>query len=87
MGDCGRVKHFLQNKQKTDKVRAANDNIVQLFWQGCFMPELDFVGWVVAAVCAVMVGIAKSGLPGVSILIVPLMAAVIAAVGAVKLLF
>jgi len=51
------------------------------------MPELDFVGWVVAAVCAIMVGIAKSGLPGVSILIVPLMAAVIAAVSAVKLLF
>jgi len=39
--------------------------------------ELDFFGWVVIAVCAVMVGTTKTGMPGLGILIVPLMALVL----------
>jgi len=39
------------------------------------MPQLDILAWVVAAVSAVMVGVSKTGIPGVSIMIVPLMAA------------
>ena len=41
--------------------------------------ELDLFGWVVVASCAVMVGISKTGLPGMGILFVPLMAMVIPA--------
>jgi uncharacterized protein len=41
--------------------------------------ELDLFGWVVVAACAVMVGISKTGLPGMGILFVPLMAMVIPA--------
>jgi len=39
--------------------------------------ELDLFGWIVIAVCAVMVGTSKTGLPGLGILIVPLMAMVL----------
>ena len=41
------------------------------------MPELSWVGWAVVAFCAVMVGIAKTGIPGFGILVVPLMAMVL----------
>ena len=40
---------------------------------------LDLFGWVVVALCAVMVGISKTGLPGMGILFVPLMAMVMPA--------
>ncbi len=43
------------------------------------MLELDVTGWLVAALCAMMVGIAKTGIPGVGILVVPLMAGVLGA--------
>jgi hypothetical protein len=43
------------------------------------MLELNVVGWVVVAVCAIMVGAAKTGIPGFGILVVPLMAMVIPA--------
>ena len=43
------------------------------------MLELDITGWIVAALCAMMVGIAKTGVPGVGILVVPLMAGVLGA--------
>ena len=41
--------------------------------------DLDTVGWIVVGLCAVMVGISKTGIPGIGILIVPLMALVIPA--------
>ncbi|MHC4727123.1 MAG: sulfite exporter TauE/SafE family protein [Planctomycetota bacterium] len=41
--------------------------------------ELELSGWIIVAVCSMMVGIAKTGIPGVSILIVPLMAIAIPA--------
>lgn len=41
--------------------------------------DLDLLGWIVIALCAVMVGISKTGIPGVGILIVPLMALVLPA--------
>lgn len=39
--------------------------------------DLDLFGWIIIAVCAVMVGTSKTGLPGLGILIVPLMAMVL----------
>jgi len=39
--------------------------------------DLDLFGWVVVAVCAVMVGTTKTGMPGLGILVVPLMALVL----------
>lgn len=39
--------------------------------------DLDLLGWVVVAFCAVMVGTTKTGMPGLGILIVPLMALVL----------
>jgi len=36
--------------------------------------DLDLFGWVVISFCAVMVGTAKTGVPGLGILPVPLMA-------------
>jgi len=39
--------------------------------------DLDLFGWVVVAFCAVMVGTNKTGMPGLGILIVPLMALVL----------
>jgi len=41
--------------------------------------DLDIFGWVVVGLCAVMVGIAKTGIPGIGILVVPLMALVLPA--------
>jgi uncharacterized membrane protein YfcA len=39
--------------------------------------DLDLLGWIVVAFCAVMVGTTKTGMPGLGILIVPLMALVL----------
>jgi uncharacterized membrane protein YfcA len=39
--------------------------------------DLNLFGWVVVAFCAVMVGTTKTGMPGLGILIVPLMAMVL----------
>lgn len=39
--------------------------------------DIDVVGWVVVALCAMMVGITKTGIPGLGILVVPLMALVL----------
>lgn len=41
------------------------------------MLDLDAVGWIVVGLCAIMVGITKTGIPGIGILVVPLMALVI----------
>jgi len=41
--------------------------------------DLNLVGWVGVALCAVLVGVSKTGIPGVGILIVPLMAQVVPA--------
>jgi uncharacterized membrane protein YfcA len=41
--------------------------------------DLELFGWVLVAVCAVMVGTTKTGMPGLGILIVPLMALVLPA--------
>ncbi|MHC4489537.1 MAG: sulfite exporter TauE/SafE family protein [Planctomycetota bacterium] len=38
------------------------------------MLDLDLVGWVVVSLCAIMAGIMKTGIPGLGILVVPLMA-------------
>ena len=38
--------------------------------------ELDIYGWVVVGLCAFMVGVTKTGIPGLGILMVPLMALV-----------
>ena len=38
------------------------------------MPELGLIQWCTVVLCAVMVGITKSGIPGLGILVVPLMA-------------
>ncbi len=43
------------------------------------MPELDFIGWAIVALCATIIGVAKTGIPGVGILVVPLMATVMPA--------
>jgi len=36
------------------------------------MSDLDVTGWLTAALCAMMVGVAKTGIPGIAILVVPL---------------
>lgn len=38
--------------------------------------ELELSGWIIVALCAVVVGITKTGIPGIGILVVPLMAIV-----------
>ncbi len=38
--------------------------------------DIDTTGWIVVALCAMMVGIAKTGIPGLGILVVPMMALV-----------
>jgi hypothetical protein len=43
------------------------------------MLELDAVGWAVVIFCAFLVGVAKSGVPGLAIMVVPLMAMVLPA--------
>ena len=40
---------------------------------------LDVFGWITAAMCAIIIGMAKTGLPGMGILVVPLMASIIPA--------
>jgi uncharacterized membrane protein YfcA len=43
------------------------------------MLDLNVPGWAVVALCALMVGITKTGIPGLGILVVPLMALVLPA--------
>jgi uncharacterized membrane protein YfcA len=50
------------------------------------MFDLDLVGWMVVVLCAAMVGLSKTGIPGVGILVVPLMAAVLPARSSVGVL-
>lgn len=39
--------------------------------------DLSFIGWATVALCAIMIGISKTGIPGMGILVVPLMALVL----------
>ena len=41
--------------------------------------DIDTTGWIVVALCAMMVGITKTGIPGLGILVVPMMALVMPA--------
>ncbi len=41
--------------------------------------DLNFIGWATVALCAMMIGISKTGIPGLGILVVPLMALVLPA--------
>jgi len=41
--------------------------------------ELELSGWIIVALCAMMIGLSKTGIPGVAILVVPLMAIAIPA--------
>jgi uncharacterized membrane protein YfcA len=50
------------------------------------MLELETTGWLVVSLCAVMVGMAKTGVPGITILVVPLMATVLPARSSVGVL-
>ena len=50
------------------------------------MFDLDIIGWIVVALSAIMVGVAKTGIPGVGILVVPLMAGVLPARSSVGVL-
>ncbi|UCG59251.1 MAG: sulfite exporter TauE/SafE family protein [Phycisphaerales bacterium] len=50
------------------------------------MPNLDPLGWVVVAICAILVGITKVGIPGLGILVVPLIATVLPARSSVGVL-
>jgi hypothetical protein len=50
------------------------------------MFDLDLRGWTVSALCAVLVGIAKTGIPGFCIGVAPLMAAVLPARSSVGVL-
>lgn len=50
------------------------------------MLDLSPTGWVVVAICAIMVGITKTGIPGLGILVVPLMAGVLPARSSVGVL-
>jgi uncharacterized membrane protein YfcA len=43
------------------------------------MPQLDFIGWLVVALCALLIGATKTGIPGLGILVVPLIATVVPA--------
>jgi uncharacterized protein len=43
------------------------------------MPQLNGIGWFVVALCAVLTGASKTGIPGLGILVVPLMAMVLPA--------
>jgi len=43
------------------------------------MSDLDLFGWFVVALCAFMVGMTKTGIPGLGIMVVPLMAGVLPA--------
>jgi uncharacterized membrane protein YfcA len=50
------------------------------------MPDLSFWGWFVVALCAFLVGVTKTGIPGIGILVVPLMASVLPARSSVGIL-
>ena len=50
------------------------------------MLNLELADWIIVALCAMMVGISKTGIPGVAILVVPLMAIAIPARQSVGLL-
>lgn len=50
------------------------------------MLELGLLGWSIIALCAMMVGITKVGIPGLGILVVPLMAGVLPARSSVGVL-
>jgi uncharacterized membrane protein YfcA len=50
------------------------------------MPDLTPIGWFVVALCAFLVGVTKTGIPGIGILVVPLMATVVPARESVGLL-
>lgn len=50
------------------------------------MLDLSPLGWIAVALCAVMVGIAKTGIPGIGILVIPLMATVLPARSSVGVL-
>ena len=41
------------------------------------MTDLSFFSWIIVALCSIMVGISKTGIPGFGILIVPLVATVL----------
>lgn len=41
--------------------------------------DIDTTGWIVVALCAMLVGITKTGIPGIGILVVPMMAMVLPA--------
>jgi len=41
--------------------------------------DLDLLGWIVVALCSLMVGTTKTGMPGLGIMVVPLMALVLPA--------
>ena len=41
--------------------------------------DIDLTSWIVVALCAMLVGIAKTGIPGIGILVVPMMAMVLPA--------
>ena len=41
------------------------------------MTDLSFFSWIIVALCSIMVGISKTGIPGFGILIVPLIATVL----------
>ena len=43
------------------------------------MPQLDLIGWLVVALCALLIGATKTGIPGLGILVVPLIATVVPA--------
>lgn len=50
------------------------------------MLELDATGWLVVSLCAALVGMAKTGAPGITVLVVPLMAGVLPARSSVGVL-
>ncbi len=50
------------------------------------MFDLNLTGWIVIVLCAVLVGIAKTGIPGFGILVVPLMAGILPARSSVGVL-
>jgi uncharacterized membrane protein YfcA len=47
--------------------------------KGWIALDIDLAGWIVVALCAMMVGITKTGIPGLGILVVPMMAHVLPA--------
>ncbi len=65
----------MQRRLKTDRLQSLEfKKVVKNFEKGAGTLELELSGWIIVALCAMMVGIAKTGIPGVAILVVPLMA-------------